>query len=257
MLSYSEIGPAPIPQNPALLIVHGLFGSGRNWGVIAKRLSDTRRVVTVDMRNHGQSPHLPGHSYPEMADDLAEVITHLGGPVDICAHSMGGKAAMALALTRAALIRKLLIADIAPVSYGHAADQIANISAMRAVDLANLTRRAEANTQLAALGLPEELCQFFTQSLDLKNKRWLLNLDALEAEMSKIIGWPEDLTGPFTGPTFFLSGASSDYITAEHRPAIKQLFPKARFAKIPNAGHWLHAENPRAFEATLRAFFDA
>lgn len=257
MLNVTEIGPAPGPDNPALMIVHGLFGSARNWGVIAKRLSDTRRVITVDMRNHGNSPHLPSHNYMDMADDLAQVIAQLDAPVDICGHSMGGKATMALALTQPALLRKVLIADIAPVAYAHAQSQLDNIAAMRAVDLTTLTRRAEAMTQLAAQGLPEDLCQFFTQSLNVKERRWLLNLDVLAGEMPKIIGWPSDLTGPFTGPTLFLSGATSDYVTAEHRPQIKNLFPKARFAKIPKAGHWLHAENPRAFEATLRAFLDA
>ena len=101
MLSYSEFGDIPATADtPALIIVHGLYGSGRNWGVIAKRLSDSRRVITVDMRNHGTSPRMPSQSYPNMAQDLADLITHLNIPVDVCGHSMGGKAAMVLALTK-------------------------------------------------------------------------------------------------------------------------------------------------------------
>ena len=109
--------------------------------------------------------------------------------------------------------------------------------------------------QLAAEVEDTTLQAFFTQSLDLKKKRWKLNLDALSAEMPKVLGFPS-LQGTFEKPTLFLSGGQSDYVTTEHRPAIKALFPKARFAKIPNAGHWLHAENPRAFEASVRAFLD-
>ena len=252
MLSFSEYGTAT--DAPALLIVHDLFGSGRNWGVIAKRLSDTRRVITVDMRNHGDSPRSDTQTYPEMADDLAQIIRQFGAPMDVCGHSMGGKTSMVLALQHPELVRRLIVADIAPVAYDHSQQEF--IDAMRSVDLKTITRRSEAQEQLAAAGVEPALQSFFTQSLDVANKTWKLNLDVLEAEMPNIVGWPEDVTGPFDGPTFFLSGGTSHYVQAAHRPKIKALFPNAYFAKIPGAGHWLHAENPRAFEASVRAFLD-
>ncbi|KAG1649213.1 Protein ABHD11 [Nymphon striatum] len=158
MLNFSEYGTAT-PDAAPLIIAHGLYGSGRNWGVIAKRLSDTRHVITPDMRNHGTSPRESSQSYPDMADDLANLITRIGGPVDLCGHSMGGKAAMALALTHPHLIRKLVIADIAPVAYGHT--QQGMIDAMRTVDLANLTRRSDAESQLAAAGIEPALPKLF------------------------------------------------------------------------------------------------
>ena len=253
MLNYTEIGNhTPTDTNPALIIVHGLYGSGRNWGVVAKRLSDTRRVITVDMRNHGQSPRATTHSYLDMADDLAEMINHLNMPVDVCGHSMGGKAAMVLALQNPTLLRRLIVADIAPVEYGHTQQMF--IDAMRAVDLTTLTRRSDAESQLAEAGVERALQSFFTQSLDVPNKRWRLNLDVLEAEMPKIIGWPDDVTGPFSGPTLFVSGGASDYVLPEHRAHINSLFPAARFAKLPGAGHWLHAEKPREFVAAVDVF---
>ena len=126
-------------DRPALLIAHGLFGSARNWGVIARRLSDGREVLAVDMRNHGESFHDPAHDYPAMATDLAKVIEDHGGPVDVLGHSMGGKAAMVLALTRPGLVRKLVVLDIAPVGYGHT--QMPSIEAMRRVDLATVASR--------------------------------------------------------------------------------------------------------------------
>lgn len=240
------------PATP-LLIVHGLYGSGRNWGVIAKRLSDRGPVTAVDLRNHGDSFWSDSHSYPDMADDLAQVIDAQGGPMDVVGHSMGGKAAMVLALTRPELVNRLIVADIAPVTYTHL--QIQFIEAMRAVDLSQVEKRSDAAAQLARLVDDPTLQAFFTQSLDVKGKRWKLNLDALAAEMDKILGFPE-IGGTFDKPTLFLSGALSDYVSADHRPTIKSLFPKARFAKIPEAGHWLHAEKPREFEASVRAFLD-
>ena len=255
MLSFSQFAAIDAADTPPLVIAHGLYGSGRNWGVIAKRLSDTRHVVTPDMRNHGNSPTAPSHSYHDLAGDLADLIEHIGGPVDLCGHSMGGKAAMALALTRPELIRRLVVADIAPVAYGHT--QAMFIDAMRSVDLSVITRRSDAEVQLAAAGVERALQSFFTQSLDVPEKRWRLNLDVLEAEMPKIIGWPNDIDGVFDGPTLFLSGGASDYVRPEHRDYIKLLFPKSRFAKLPDAGHWLHAEKPREFEAAVRTFLDA
>lgn len=250
--------PASAPDNaPTLLVAHGLYGSGRNWGVIARRLADRREVVAVDMRNHGDSPRFPTQGYPDMAGDLAEVIQSLGpGPVDLLGHSMGGKAAMQLALTRPDLIRRLVVADIAPVAYSH--DQTRNAQAMASLDLDRITTRIEADAALAQRIDDPALRAFFLQSLDLRQHppRWKLNLAVLEAEMPKITGWP-GTDGVFDRPALFLTGADSHYVRPEHRETIRTLFPKARFAKIPGAGHWLHAEKPREFEETVRIFLEA
>jgi pimeloyl-ACP methyl ester carboxylesterase len=242
---------------PTLVIAHGLYGSGRNWGVIARRLADWRRVVAVDMRNHGDSPRAATQSYPVMAGDLAEVIETLAPPVDLLGHSMGGKAAMQLALTRPDLIRRLVVADIAPVAYAH--DQTRHVDAMASVDLAAVASRADADAALARAGVEDAaLRAFFLQSLDLRATppRWKLNLPVLREEMPKIVGWP-GTEGRFDGPALFLTGADSHYVRPEHREAIRALFPKARFARIPGAGHWLHAEKPREFEETVRVFLDS
>ena len=240
-------------QLPDLLIVHGLYGSARNWSVISKRMSDSRRVIAVDQRNHGDSPWFDTHSYLDMAQDLAQVVEHNGAPMDIVGHSMGGKAAMILALTRPDLVKRLLVADIAPVAYGH--DQSQYIQAMQSIDLTHMEKRSEVAQALSKHVTDPALQSFFTQSLDLGNKRWKLNLDVLQRDMHHVLGFPE-VTGSFDKPTLFLSGANSQYVLPDHRPKIKALFPNAVFAKIPNAGHWLHAEKPRAFEQTLSVFFN-
>jgi pimeloyl-ACP methyl ester carboxylesterase len=236
---------------PPILIAHGLFGSARNWGVIARRLSDTRRVLAVDMRNHGTSPWGDTHTYTDLAADLAEVIAAHGGRADVVGHSMGGKAAMALALGHPEAVNRLVVADIAPVAYGHTQQPM--IDAMRAIDLSAVATRGDADRQLARLVPEDGVRAFLLQSLDVAGRRWRLNLDTLSAEMAGIIGWPA-VDGTFDGPALFLSGSASDYVRPEHRPEIKRLFPNARFAKIPGAGHWLHAEKPREFEATVAAF---
>ena len=256
-----ERHPAATPSGETpLLIAHGLFGSARNWGVIARRLADTRDVLAVDMRNHGSSPRFATQSYPEMAGDLADAIEAEGGPMDVLGHSMGGKAAMVLALTRPHLLRRLVVADIAPVAYTH--DQTRNVAAMRAMDLTvpedGHFTRAEADRRLALTVADPGLRAFFLQSLSLRSHppHWRLSLDVLEAEMAKIVGWP-GTEGRFDGPALFLTGATSAYVLPEHRPVIRTLFPGARFAKIPEAGHWLHADKPRAFEETVRIFLTA
>lgn len=238
---------SPTDHTP-LLIAHGLYGSARNWGAIARRLSDIREVTAVDMRNHAGSPWFDTHSYPDMASDLADV---LATPSDVIGHSMGGKAAMVLALKYPDAVRRLVVADIAPVTYGHT--QLPMIEAMQSVDLTTVRNRRDVDEQLAQLVPDATVRAFLLQSLDVKAKTWQLNLEVLAAEMPKIIGFPE-ISGSFDGPTLFLSGAESDYVTRAHHERIRSLFPKARFVKIPKAGHWLHAEQPRAFEEAVRFF---
>ena len=234
-----------------LIIAHGLFGSARNWGVIAKRLSETRKVTSVDMRNHGESPWYDGHQYKEMATDLAQILPK---PADVMGHSMGGKAAMVLALHHPEKVRKLIVADIAPVAYSHT--QTPMIDAIRKIDLDAIKTRGDADRQLQT-HIPEPgVRAFLLQSLDVKARRWRLNLDVLKAQMDDITGFP-DVAGQFEGRTLFLSGADSDYVLPEYRDRIRELFPNSIFTKIPGAGHWLHAEKPREFEAAIKTFLDA
>ena len=249
MLNYMTFGDE---KSPPVMIVHGLYGSGKNWGVIAKRLSDQFFVITVDLRNHGDSPWLDTHNYHVMADDLVEVINSLNIKPNIIGHSMGGKAAMVLALKRPNLVRNLIIADIAPVKYEH--DQSQFIEAMQKVDLSKVEKRSDATLALSKFVEDKSLQNFFTQSLDMKAKRWKLNLKVLRSEMSEILSFPK-IESEFSGHSLFLKGEKSDYIKSEHRKLIKSLFTKARFATFKEAGHWLHAEKPREFESAARLFF--
>ena len=249
MLNYMTFGDE---KSRPVMIVHGLYGSGRNWGVIAKRLSDQFFVITVDLRNHGDSPWLDTHNYHVMADDLVEVINSLNIKPNIIGHSMGGKAAMVLALKRPNLVRNLIIADIAPVKYEH--DQSQFIEAMQKVDLSKVEKRSDATLALSKFVEDKSLQNFFTQSLDIKAKRWKLNLKVLRSEMSEILSFPK-IESEFSGHSLFLKGEKSDYIKSEHRKLIKSLFTKARFATFKEAGHWLHAEKPREFESAARLFF--
>jgi pimeloyl-ACP methyl ester carboxylesterase len=183
-----------------------------------------------------------------MAEDLAEAID---GRWDVLGHSMGGKAAMVLALRHPGKVNRLIVADIAPVAYGHTQAHL--VAAMAGLDLPGLSSRADADRALAAEVPDAGVRAFLLQSLDLREKRWRLNLDALGREMPAILSFP-DIEGSFDGPALFLSGAISSYVLPEHRDRIRALFPAARFAKIPGAGHWLHAEKPREFEAAVAAF---
>lgn len=243
------------PGTPVLL-THGLFGQGRNLGVIARALSG-RRVLLVDHRNHGDSDHDARHDYPVLAEDLAGVIADEGGVADLIGHSMGGKAAMLLALTRPEMLRRLAVLDIAPVSYTHS--QAHYVHAMRALDLTGLRTRAEADRRFAALVPEDGVRAFLLQSLDLRADppRWKLNLDVLEAQMPVLTGWPEGLpAATFTGPALFLYGTASDYVTSEGQAAIRTAFPQAELRAMAGAGHWLHAERPAEVAAILADFLN-
>jgi esterase len=245
-------GPGGVP----LLIAHGLFGSARNWNAVARRLAEGRRVLAVDLRNHGESPWSDTHSYEAMAEDLAEAIAAIGGRADVLGHSMGGKAAMVLAGRNPDAVRRLVVADIAPVTYAHS--QIGYVEAMRRLDLAGITRRSEADRKLADAVPDRGVRAFLLQSLVLEDgaPRWRLNLETLAAEMPRIMSFP-DACPAWDGPALVLRGAASDYVRDDHIGALREILPQARIETIEDAGHWLHAEKPDAFSAAVAAFIDA
>ena len=252
MISYQSFGEAS--EKPALLIAHGLFGSARNWRAIGRNMAADRQVFVVDMRNHGDSFWDDNHSYFAMADDLTQVIEHVGGKMDVLGHSMGGKAAMVLALQQPDLVNRLLVADIAPKPYAH--DQVSNVDIMKALDLNSFKRRSEADAILAQ-SVPEAAVRaFFLQSLNISEdgNTWQLNLDALKQNMALIVGFP-DVAGTFLGQTLFLRGGASPYVLDSDMPDIFTRFPTAQLQTIDGAGHWIHAEATREFISATKAFF--
>ena len=244
---------------PALAILHGLFGAGRNWATIAQRLAAHRRVVALDLRNHGASPWAEAMDYAEMADDVRATMQALGHRrYALLGHSMGGKAAMVLALAHREEVERLVVVDIAPAAYPP--HHLAYVQAMRGLDLAGVTRRAEAEAQLAAAVPNPAKRAFLVQNLvfDEGRARWRLNLDAIERAMPTLIGFPALPAGAsYHGPALFVAGGRSDYLRPEHEPAIRRLFPVARIAHIADAGHWVHAERPREFLAFIEPFLAA
>jgi esterase len=243
-------------DGPPLLVLHGVFGSSRNWSSVAQRLAGAHRVLALDARNHGASPWAETMSYAEMVEDVAQSRrTRSLGRVTLLGHSMGGKTAMLDALEHPDEIERLVVVDVAPASYPPVLAAYAR--AMREVDLTGVTRRAEIDARLAgAIPDPGDRA-FLRQNLVLEEggARWRLNLPVIERAMPVISGFPAIPAGrAYCGPTLFIGGAASSYIRPEHRATIERLFPKAAIVHIPEAGHWVHAERPQEFLAALTPF---
>ncbi len=240
-------------REPPLVIAHGLFGSGRNFNTLGRRLATTRRVLLLDMRNHGASPWSDEMGYEAMAADLARAIErHADGRAVVMGHSMGGKAAMVLALTRPERVAGLIVVDIAPVAYDHSHADF--VEAMRNLDLTRIHRRSEAEPMLAARVPEKDLRAFLLQNLVIAEGRasWRLNLAAIAASMDRLTGFPELPPGArYEGPTLFLHGTASPYVTPAMASRIRALFPLAEIEAIEGAGHWLHAERPQEFLARV------
>lgn len=239
-----------------VVVLHGLFGSGRNWMTVARRLSARHRVVAADLRNHGSSPWTDSMSYPEMAADVYETVGALGlGPVALVGHSMGGKTAMLTALRYPSAVERLVVVDAAPVAYPPAFEEYAR--AMRTADLSAVHRRADVDAQLTdAVPWPPTRA-FLLQNLilDEAGARWRPNLPVIEASLPLISGWPPDVEGlTYDGPTLFIYGGKSDYVQQDHRATIQSYFPQVQYAEVPEAGHWVHAERLDDFLAVLTPF---
>ena len=253
-LEGSEFGDGGTP----LVILHGLFGSARNWTSIAKALARNHRVHALDLRNHGASAQTPSMTYGEMAGDVAEFMDAHGieAPV-VMGHSMGGKVAMQLALEKPALLKGLIVVDIAPVTYGH--DMLDYIAAMQMLDLSGAMRRQDLEEELRGKVDDPEVTSFLMTNLERANGgfQWRVNLTAISASMSRITGFDPPAGSTYAGPTVFIAGEHSAYIRNDHRARIAELFPKARTVTIKDAAHWLHADRPEAFLKTVGAFLQA
>jgi esterase len=249
ILEGTELGSG---QPVALL--HGLFGAAANFGTVQKRLAERHRVISLDLRNHGASPHAPYMSYPAMAEDVLETLRARGAlPCSLVGHSMGGKVAMAAALEAPGAITRLLVADIAPVTYPPVFRAYAQ--AMSALQLSADLTRVAADQALAASVDNPAIRAFLLQNLRFGTQPgWRIGLDAIAAGLHVLEGWPELEENAYLGPALFVSGARSDYILPSHRPIIRAMFPAARFVVLKNAGHWLHADNPDGFISLVDAF---
>lgn len=250
-LSYEVTG-----DGPPLIVLHGLFGAGRNWRAIARGLADTYRVWTLDLRNHGESPWDDDVSYEAMAGDVRAFMARHGlEGATVMGHSMGGKAAMVLALSWPEIVGALIVVDIAPVT--RPPDLRPYVKAMANIDLSAVTRRADVGELLAPVVKDRPVRAFLLQNLAMKDGalQWRLNLAAIDRQMEAIGGFPQALFDRhYDGRTHFIAGALSPYVGPEHRDLILRLFPGTTMSVIAGAGHWVHTERPDSFLRVLRRF---
>ena len=236
-----------------LVLLHGLFGAAGNFGAIQRRLATDRRVVALDLRNHGASPHAAAMDYAAMAQDVTESLDALAvGPAAILGHSMGGKVAMALALMHPARVERLVIADIAPAQYEPHFRTLAR--AMQALPVVPGQTRAAADAALAP-AIPDAALRGFLLQGFRPGTGWRIGLDQIAAALPAIEDWT--VTGRYDGPALCLLGEHSEYVLPEHRPVFRALFPAIKFTTLHGAGHWLHSDAPDAFVAAVQGFMPA
>lgn len=249
-LNYKTFG-----SGEPLIILHGLLGSLDNWQTLAREYGENFTVFTIDQRNHGRSPHSEEFSYDILANDLLNFMyeNHIFN-AHILGHSMGGKVAMQFALEHSDMVNKMIVADIAPVSYPPGHDII--FEALLAVDLPAINSRKEVEDVIEQyikdFGVRQFLMKGLTRS-DNNGFQWKFNLKSLWANYNGIISnFASDRQ--FEGEALFIKGAKSAYVKDEYLPEIEKYFPNYTLESIPDAGHWLHAEKPAEFLEKTRRF---
>lgn len=249
-------------DGPALLLLHGLFGSLENLGGISQRLQDRWQIHSLDQRNHGKSPHVDRMDYPSMAEDIIDYLDQQGlDKALILGHSMGGKVAMQTALSYPDRVQGMIVADIAPVTYRPRHDAI--LEGLKSLDLSQVRSRKDADEALQDQVDTPEIRSFLLKNLvripeqeqDSTGTlfRWRLNLPVIEQCYAQLAAEPV-FSAPYEGPVLFIKGEVSAYIQQKHQKAIQARFPNARMAVIEGAGHWLHAEKADEFAALCRDF---
>ncbi|MCS6979454.1 MAG: alpha/beta fold hydrolase [Flavobacteriales bacterium] len=238
-----------------IIILHGLMGMSDNWATVGSRLSGRHRVVMVDLRNHGRSPHEDEMDMDTLTQDILDLMDDLLLEKSVVmGHSLGGKVAMNLALKFPSRVQALVVVDIGPRAYPPHHGPI--LDALEKVPLASIQRRQEAEEILAEAGLPADVRQFLLKSLvrdEAGHFRWRFNLQAIRKNLPYVgAATPTHLV--FSGPALFIKGSKSDYLNDEDALLISRLFPKASLAVIPDAGHWVHADAPEPFLQALEGF---
>jgi len=251
-------------EGPALIIIHGLYGSSDNWVSIGRMLAKNFEVFIIDQRNHGQSPHSVDHNYQLLKEDLKEFMDeHEIEKAVIIGHSMGGKTAMFFAVDYPEKISHLVIADISPKSYEQTnAMQLrahtAILNAMHKLDFYGINSRQEIDDILSK-SIPEfRIRQFLLKNIKRSRSNeysWSLNVKTIKTELPSIMKGLDENQIKITGfPVLFLKGENSEYIQKDDIEAIYKIFPYADIETIPNAGHWLHAEQPKIFLKKIEDF---
>jgi len=239
-------------DGPPVVLLHGLFGTGSNLGGLGRELSEDHRVLLPDLRNHGRSPWDDCMTYQAMAEDVQRLLDHLEiGPCALVGHSMGGKIAMQMALTRPERLTHLVVADIAPVAYGHGHENV--LVGLRSVASMKPVSRQEADELLSEWVVDAATRAFLLKSLKRQpdgHYEWSLNWRIIEREYSCLAEAPAGK--PYPHPVMFIKGSESDYIRTSQQPAVMALFPKAQLRVIQGAGHWLHADKPHSFNRLVR-----
>lgn len=239
------------PEQPSVILLHGLFGSGDNLSVIRRHFETTHHVVSIDLPDHGKSPQSQYFNFDVWAQQVIKTIQSLQiKKAFIVAHSLGGKVAMRVATLAPDLIAKLVVLDIAPVQYEARHHNV--IDGLSNVKLETIVDRKEAMAQLSEYVKDIGTRSFLLKSLykDASNNwKWRFNLPLLVRDYSLLSDWPFK-GNSFFGNITFIKGSKSDYITAAHEALIVAQFPNAK-AKIVDAGHWLHAEKPQLVNTLL------
>lgn len=241
-------------QGPALVILHGLFGSLDNWVSHARALENDYSVYLIDLRNHGKSPHSPIHNYSVMADDIAEFMDNEG--ILSCAligHSMGGKVAMEFAGRYPDRVDKLIVADMGLKEYPPHHTEV--MAALHNMNLSEIHSRKEAESYLLAALQDNSTAQFLLKGLgrDENNHfEWKFNFKTIDANYDNILAAVHPY--PFDKPTLFLYGGNSGYVKEEDFEDIRFYFPNVIFQEMKGAGHWIHAENPALFLENVKTF---
>lgn len=240
-------------NGPPVVILHGLFGSRRNWGNVVKRLADRREVVTFDLRNHGHSPHHDDMDFPTMAGDVLAAADDLGyDRFTVVGHSLGGKVAMALAMRAPERLDRLVVVDVAPVRYTDRYSTL--IETLRDTPSDPSLGRTEIDRALEAAIPDRQIRQFLLQNYVRTDDgwRWRLGLDGISANLPALMDYPEFAPVPLGDRATLIAGGPRGLVrTDEARAAFLAHFPDARIETIAHVGHWPHVEDPQAFQDAL------
>lgn len=247
------------------VFIHGLMGYGANWRKIIAGLEGSERCLTYDQRGHGRSFHpSQGYGPEDYADDLKKIVDELGwDQFVLVGHSMGGRNVINFASRFPERVSHLIVEDIGaeakPQAHEYYEDLLDMIPApfvsreqakhYFAHDFPQNAKTRE-NVQVMANYFYSNLVEQPDGTID-----WRFSKDGVIASVKE--GRSDERWHEVQGlkmPTLLVRGERSQELSRESYQKMLGSNPLIKGVEIPEAGHWVHSDQPQAFLHEIKQF---
>lgn len=253
------------PDNLPLVLLHGVGQTCHTWDLFAAAMSPHFHVMAFDQRGHGDTDWAPDKDYSRktMVKDAEAFTTALGlDRFFLTGMSMGGANSLAFTGQNPDRVEALVVVDVGPRVENKGVQHIRNFMK----DFREFDSLDDAAAVIHKFNprRPLEVIRKYTVVYNLKqlpSGKWTWKYDTYFSEghsRGDVKQMEQELSTEvkkISCPTLLVKGAESDVLSLDGARLLQAAVPGSEFALIPGAGHSVMGDNPPAFEAAVREFY--